>query len=62
MAGDEKQEADVAECGCDHAPVVQHRCLLPLEARAPIFVLKSNALRGCRRQPIGVKPGNWKRR
>ena len=29
VARDEKQEADVAEGGCDHAPVVQHRCLLP---------------------------------
>ncbi len=25
----QKQESDVAECGCDHAPVVEHRCLLP---------------------------------
>ena len=29
MAGHQKQEPDVAEGGCDHAPVVQHRCLLP---------------------------------
>ena len=25
VAGNEKQEPDVAECGCDDAPVVQHR-------------------------------------
>ncbi len=29
VAGHEKQEPDVAEGGCDHAPVVQHRCSLP---------------------------------
>jgi hypothetical protein len=29
VTGDEKQEADVAEGGRDHAPVVQHRCLTP---------------------------------
>ena len=29
VAGDDKQEPDVAESGCDHAPVVQHRCLSP---------------------------------
>jgi len=33
IARHEKQEPDVAERGCDHAPIVQHRCLLP-EARA----------------------------
>ena len=29
VAGDQKQEPDVAESGCDHAPVVQHGCLPP---------------------------------
>ncbi len=31
VAGHEKQEPDVAECGCNHAPVVQHTCLLPCD-------------------------------
>ena len=29
VAGDQKQEPDVAESGCDHAPVVQHGCVPP---------------------------------
>ena len=33
VARHQKQEPDVAEGGCDHAPVVQHRCLLPSSAR-----------------------------